>query len=182
MGMPYSNGPPEVETGFQGLDRAEKGGAAAPNVDVRFANSGSSFRAERGEFEVWPERRSVMKERITISVIEADVGGWVGHSSVHEDLIGEAKWHLETARAEGFVLDFHITACGDTLQLILTHRRGERDEEIHHIACRAFETCFQIANKLGLCKPGQDLLPNSFSGDVEDAQAGSDWCRIHMQQ
>jgi fructose 1,6-bisphosphate aldolase/phosphatase len=113
-----------------------------------------------------------MNKRTTVSVIKADVGGYVGHSSVHEDLIGEAKWHLETARAEGFVLDFHIAACGDTLQLILTHRRGEKDEEIHHTACRVFQSCAQVAGKLKLHEAGQDLLADAFSGDIKDIGAG----------
>jgi fructose 1,6-bisphosphatase len=33
-----------------------------------------------------------------LSVIKADVGGFIGHSSIHVDLIGEAQDRLEKAQ------------------------------------------------------------------------------------
>ena len=38
-----------------------------------------------------------MNNKNTLSVIKADVGGFVGHSSIHEDLINEAKVRLASA-------------------------------------------------------------------------------------
>ena len=35
-----------------------------------------------------------MNNKITVSVIKADVGGFVGHSSIHDDLIATAREHL----------------------------------------------------------------------------------------
>ena len=32
-----------------------------------------------------------MSDKITLSVIKADVGGYVGHSAIHEDLMEEAR-------------------------------------------------------------------------------------------
>jgi fructose 1,6-bisphosphate aldolase/phosphatase len=32
-----------------------------------------------------------MEEKVTLSVIKADVGGFVGHSGMHPELIEEAK-------------------------------------------------------------------------------------------
>lgn len=40
--------------------------------------------------------------RITLSVIKADVGGFVGHCTVHPSLIGRAQEALERLRAAGF--------------------------------------------------------------------------------
>ena len=36
-----------------------------------------------------------MARKITLSVIKADVGGYVGHSSMHEDLVREAETQLK---------------------------------------------------------------------------------------
>jgi fructose 1,6-bisphosphate aldolase/phosphatase len=71
---------------------------------------------------------------IAFSVIKADVGGFVGHSSMHEELIEEADDRLLAAQRDDLIVDYHVTACGDDLELIMTHRRGEDDEEIHRLA------------------------------------------------
>ena len=73
-----------------------------------------------------------MKTKNTLSVLKADVGGFVGHSSIHQDLINEAKERLEDARGQGLIIDYHVTACGDDLQLIMTHAQGVDNEEIHY--------------------------------------------------
>jgi fructose 1,6-bisphosphate aldolase/phosphatase len=99
-----------------------------------------------------------MENQITLSVIKADVGGYVGHSSIHEQLLEEARGHLEEAHAQDLVLDFHVTACGDDLELITTHRRGVDDEKIHGLAWGIFEACTREARRLKLYGAGQDLL------------------------
>ena len=83
-------------------------------------------------------------DRITLSVIKADVGGYVGHSSMHSDLIAEATRQLEGARRDGLIVDFHVTACGDDLELIMTHTRGVDDEAIHRRAWK----CSRPARRL----------------------------------
>ena len=50
-----------------------------------------------------------MEKQITLSVIKADVGGYVGHSSLHEQLLEEAKGYLEETHAQDLVLDFHLS-------------------------------------------------------------------------
>jgi fructose 1,6-bisphosphate aldolase/phosphatase len=69
-------------------------------------------------------------EKITISVIKADVGGYVGHSAMHPDLIEAASLRLKDEQNLGKIIDFHVTACGDDLELIMTHRKGEENEKI----------------------------------------------------
>ena len=112
------------------------------------------------------------KDTITLSVIKADVGGFVGHSSIHEELLDEAEDHLVGAQRDNTIIDYHVTACGDDLQLIMTHRRGEDDEKIHGLAWDAFEACTEEAKRLRLYGAGQDLLEDAFSGNVKGMGPG----------
>ncbi|NJE06856.1 fructose 1,6-bisphosphatase, partial [Thermococcus sp. M36] len=61
-------------------------------------------------------------EKITISVIKADIGGWPGHSRVHPQLIEAAEEVLAKAKEEGTIIDFYVAYAGDDLQLIMTHK------------------------------------------------------------
>lgn len=103
---------------------------------------------------------------ITLSVIKADVGGFVGHSAIHPKLEERAREALGLAWAEGLLLDFHVTHCGDDLELIMTHQQGTDNPEIHHLAWQTFEQATQVAKELKLYGAGQDLLSDAFSGNV----------------
>ena len=46
---------------------------------------------------------------LTLSVIKADVGGYVGHSSSHPDVIQKAREKLEHAQGQGLLIDCHVT-------------------------------------------------------------------------
>ncbi len=109
---------------------------------------------------------------ITLSVIKADIGGFVGHSSVHDELIEEAEDRLEAAVKDDLIVDFHVTACGDDLQLIMTHRKGVDSPEIHRLAWETFEACTEVAKRLKLYGAGQDLLADAFSGNVKGMGPG----------
>jgi len=113
-----------------------------------------------------------MNTKTTLSVIKADVGGFVGHSSIHEDLINEAQERMETARAQGLLIDSHVTACGDDLELIMTHSRGIDSVEIHRLAWDVFEACTVVAKRLKLYGAGQDLLADAFAGNVKGMGPG----------
>ncbi len=41
------------------------------------------------------------ESKITVSVIKADIGGWVGHSAIHPALIENANGKLATAKTSG---------------------------------------------------------------------------------
>jgi fructose 1,6-bisphosphate aldolase/phosphatase len=113
-----------------------------------------------------------MEAKNTLSVIKADVGGYVGHSSIHQDLISKAKESMETAQGKGLVIDYHVTACGDDLQLIMTHQQGIDNQDIHRLAWDTFEACTEIARGLKLYGAGQDLLADAFSGNVKGMGPG----------
>jgi fructose 1,6-bisphosphate aldolase/phosphatase len=110
--------------------------------------------------------------KTTFSIIKADVGGYPGHSSVHPRLIEIAQQMLSDAQDNQLVIDFHVTNCGDDLELIMTHDRGENDEEIHSLAWDTFVSATEVATELGLYGAGQDLLKDSFSGNIRGMGPG----------
>lgn len=109
---------------------------------------------------------------ITLSVIKADIGGYVGHSSSHPEILAKAQDCLEGARKEGLLIDYHVTNCGDDLQLIMTHKRGEEDDRIHKLAWDTFMEGTEVAKRLKLHGAGQDLLADAFSGNVKGMGPG----------
>jgi len=110
--------------------------------------------------------------RITLSVIKADVGGYVGHSDSHPELLAKADEYMAKAKGDGLLIDYHVTKCGDDLQLIMTHQQGEDNEKIHKLAWDTFVDCTEIAKKLKLHGAGQDLLSDAFSGNVRGMGPG----------
>ncbi|MBI2910465.1 MAG: fructose 1,6-bisphosphatase [Chloroflexi bacterium] len=110
--------------------------------------------------------------RLTLSVIKADIGGYVGHSSSHPDIVELGRKSMEKAKKDGLLIDFHVTWCGDDLQLIMTHTLGEDNEKIHKLAWETFEAGTELARKLKLYGAGQDLLSDAFSGNVKGMGPG----------
>jgi fructose 1,6-bisphosphate aldolase/phosphatase len=110
--------------------------------------------------------------KITLSVIKADIGGWVGHSSIHPALIECANRELATAKENGGIVDYHVSACGDDLQLVMTHRSGVDDQGIHRLAWETFQAGTRTAKDLHLYGAGQDLLADAFSGNVRGQGPG----------
>lgn len=109
---------------------------------------------------------------ITLSIIKADIGGYVGHSSSHPDILAKARNSLEKAKGQALLIDFHVTACGDDLQLIMTHEHGEENERIHKLAWDVFLECTDLAKSMKLYGAGQDLLSDAFSGNVKGMGPG----------
>jgi fructose 1,6-bisphosphate aldolase/phosphatase len=109
---------------------------------------------------------------ITLSVIKADVGGYVGHSESHPDVLVKADECLTKAKGDGLLVDYHVTKCGDDLQLIMTHHEGEESEKIHKLAWDTFVDCTKVAKTLKLHGAGQDLLADAFSGNVKGMGPG----------
>lgn len=111
-------------------------------------------------------------EKITLSVIKADVGGFVGHTTMHPDLMIRAEEHLQAAKDKGALVDFRVMHCGDDLELIITHRHGEENEEIHQLTWDIFVSCTEVAKSLKLYGAGQDLLSDAFSGNIKGLGPG----------
>lgn len=113
-----------------------------------------------------------MAGKITLSVIKADIGGLVGHSASHPDVIVKAREELEKAKKGGLLVDFDIFTCGDDLELVMTHTLGTDAEKIHKLAWDTFVACTEVAKKLHLYGAGQDLLADAFSGNVKGMGPG----------
>ena len=110
--------------------------------------------------------------KTTFSIIKADVGGWPGHALVHPELEDIAKRRLIEAKRDKLILDFHVTHCGDDLELIMSHRKGADAKEIHSLAWETFCEATEKARELGLYGAGQDLLSDAFSGNVRGMGPG----------
>lgn len=109
---------------------------------------------------------------VTLSVIKADIGGYVGHSESHPDVIAEAESCMAKAKKSGALIDYHVTKCGDDLELIMTHNLGIDNKKIHKLAWDTFVAGTKVAKKLKLHGAGQDLLADSFSGNVKGMGPG----------
>ncbi len=110
--------------------------------------------------------------KITISVIKADIGGYVGHSSSHPDILELARKDLEKAKLEGLLIDFRVLSCGDDLELIMTHEKGENAKPIHKLAWDTFLNGTELAKQMKLYGAGQDILSDAFSGNVKGMGPG----------
>jgi fructose 1,6-bisphosphate aldolase/phosphatase len=108
---------------------------------------------------------------LTLSIIKADTGGFVGHSSVHPRMVDEARERVERATGS-LLMDGQVATCGDDLSLILTHRHGAEDEAVHRFAFDLFMATTDIAVGLGLYGAGQDLLSDAFSGNLRGLGPG----------
>lgn len=110
--------------------------------------------------------------KITLSVIKADVGGYVGHSESHPAVLAKAEECLAKVKQSGLLIDYHVTKCGDDLNLIMTHQQGVESEKIHRLAWDTFVAGTEVAKSLKLYGAGQDLLSDAFSGNIKGMGPG----------
>ena len=77
------------------------------------------------------------------------------------------------AKENGLITDFFVFNCGDDLELLMTHKKGENDPKIHELAWNTFkEVTEKVSKKLKLYAAGQDLLKETFSGTVKGMGPG----------
>lgn len=109
---------------------------------------------------------------ITVSCIKADVGSLSGHITVLPEMIKLMEDHLEAAKKSGTIIDYHVFNCGDDLETVMTHRKGRDNTEVHKLAWDGFMKVAQYARRKKLYAAGQDLLSDSFSGNVRGQGPG----------
>jgi fructose 1,6-bisphosphate aldolase/phosphatase len=114
-----------------------------------------------------------MPEKVTVSLIKADVGSIAGHSRPHPKMLEVASEMLGRAVRDDLLNDYYVTRCGDDIQLLMTHRKGENNREIHELAWNAFMAAANEAKKMHLYAAGQDLLTDAFSGNVRGQGPGA---------
>jgi fructose 1,6-bisphosphate aldolase/phosphatase len=110
--------------------------------------------------------------KTTVSVIKADVGSISGHLVAHPALLETCHEVLGKALEEGLLEDYYITRCGDDIDMIMTHRNGEENEEVHRTAFDAFMKATEVAKEMKLYGAGQDLLSDTFSGNIKGMGPG----------
>ena len=98
------------------------------------------------------------EQKITLSVIKADVGGWAGHSTSHPDLLALAQEHVDAAVKRGLLVDGQVLHVGDDVELIMTHHRADGNSEVHQFAWDTFLALTELAKRMKLYGAGQDML------------------------
>ncbi|MDA0302659.1 MAG: fructose-1,6-bisphosphate aldolase/phosphatase [Chloroflexi bacterium] len=118
----------------------------------------------------------------TLSVIKADIGGWVGHSSMHPEILDVGKERMAQAVQSGLLIDGQAHACGDDMFLVMSHDRGEDSTDVHEYAWNTFTAGTEVAKKLKLYGAGQDLLVDAFSGNIRGMGPGSAEMELNERQ
>jgi len=110
--------------------------------------------------------------KTTISVIKADVGSLPGHVEAPNELLEVCDDNLSKAVEKKLINDFYITRCGDDIELIMSHNKGTDNKDIHKLAWDSFQAATKLARELKLYGAGQDLLKDTFSGNVKGMGPG----------
>src|SRR5438093_8043074 len=85
---------------------------------------------------------------LTLSIIKADTGGYVGHSAVHPRAIEVAQKAIDGAKGN-LLIDGQVSYCGDDLSLIMTHEHGLEAEQVHGFAWDVFLQTTEVAKEVG---------------------------------
>jgi len=104
--------------------------------------------------------------KITLSVLKADIGSIGGHIKPSQALLDEVR-NFVGQNGKNLIIDYYISSTGDDIAILSTHERGVLDEKIHRLAWEAFLAGTAVAKKQGLYGAGQDLLKDSFSGNIK---------------
>ena len=104
--------------------------------------------------------------KVTLSVLKADIGSIGGHITPSKALVNEVKNFVQE-NSKDLIIDSYIGYTGDDIAILCTHDRGVSDEKIHKLAWDTFLAGTAVAKKQGLYGAGQDLLKDSFSGNIK---------------
>jgi fructose 1,6-bisphosphate aldolase/phosphatase len=107
-----------------------------------------------------------MAMRTTLSIIKADVGSIGGHVAPSEKLLDTVSRHVH-AGMDGLLTDYFLGSTGDDMAILMVHDKGVSSQEVHLLAWNAFKAGTETAQAQGLYGAGQDLLIDSFSGNVK---------------
>ncbi|MEM2759423.1 MAG: fructose-1,6-bisphosphate aldolase/phosphatase [Nitrososphaerales archaeon] len=109
--------------------------------------------------------------KITLSAIKADIGGIGGHTKPSVEVL-KAVENVVSSAEYGLLLDYYIGYAGDDIHIIMSHQHGVENREVHKLAWDAFKEGTEVAKEQGLYGAGQDLLKDSFSGNVKGMGPG----------
>ena len=110
--------------------------------------------------------------KITITAIKADVGSIGGHTRPSQEVFEGVKSFVLKNAKKLDVIDAYFGYTGDDIHILMSHRKGASNAEIHKLAWDALKAGADIAKSQGLYGAGQDLLKDSFSGNVKGMGPG----------
>lgn len=110
---------------------------------------------------------------ITLSAIKADIGSIGGHTKPSDEVLETVKNFIQkNGKEKGLLVDFYMGYTGDDIHFLFSHTKGVNNQHIHKLAWDAFKAGTEVAKKQGLYGAGQDLLKDSFSGNVKGLGPG----------
>jgi fructose 1,6-bisphosphate aldolase/phosphatase len=104
--------------------------------------------------------------KITLSIIKADIGSIGGHIKPSQKLLETVENYVKE-KGGGLIIDYYIGHTGDDIAILSTHKKGVLAEPIHKLCWEALLEGTKTAKSQGLYGAGQDLLKDSFSGNVK---------------
>jgi len=104
-----------------------------------------------------------LEPKLTLSVMTADVGGFIGHVSSHPELLDIARERLFEARGKGVIKDYHVLRCGDDLGLVITHSEGVGSKTIHELGLDIYTACERASAQLKLHAPERGISTDAFT-------------------
>lgn len=148
----------------------------------RFPNEFGSLQVIyiKGSSKVHPGVPKGSGKKVTLTVAKADVGSPGGHGTVDGAQLEAVAEQWTAAAEKGEIIDFRVTRCGDDIMVFLTHDRGEDNALIHEHIWNGFIRGAVVAKDMGFYAAGQDLLADSFSGNVKGAGPGV--CEMEMTE
>lgn len=104
--------------------------------------------------------------KTTLSIIKADIGSIGGHIKPSARLGQRVEEYLK-ANVKGLASDFFVShARDDDVATLFNHTGGVGNDKICKLASDAFIAGTTVVKEQGLYGAGQDLLKDSFSGNV----------------
>jgi fructose 1,6-bisphosphate aldolase/phosphatase len=108
--------------------------------------------------------------KTTLTVIKADVGSIGGHIEPSPEVLRAVK--ERASDHAGLLQDMYFSYTGDDIAILMAHHRGINDPDVHKLALDSFLAGTAVAKSQGLYGAGQDLLKDSFSGNVRGMGPG----------
>ncbi len=104
--------------------------------------------------------------KTTLTLAKADIGSIGGHIKPGSRLMGVVT-EFVAREGKSVIKDFYVSHTGDDIAVLLSHTRGVADSGMHKLVWDAFWVAAEDARKQGLYGAGQDLLKDSFSGNIK---------------
>lgn len=110
--------------------------------------------------------------KITVTAIKADIGSIGGHTRPSEEVLRAVEGFVRKGMKAAGIIDLFVGYTGDDIHLLMSHKNGVGSSKVHKLAWDAFKEGAEVAKSQGLYGAGQDLLKDSFSGNVKGMGPG----------